>query len=148
MWEITSTQHHDITISRTTKSGPYGWIVFPALLLCLLNGLRRVGAVERNTSRAYDPDRQDADEGMKKHRGVEDAPRCGPEKSGNNLWLSNRIVTVNSPAFSRFLAFSLVNRVVESREPGAGERLSVAAELSCRKIAGQFCHQRRMYTVV
>ena len=26
--------------------------------------------------------------------------------------------------------------------------LDVAAELSCRKIAGQFCHQRRMYTVV
>ena len=73
---------------------------------------------------------------MKKHRGVEDAPRCGPEKSGNNLWLSNRIVTVNSPAFSRSLvlsqlrslAFSLVNRVVESRESGAGERLRAGSQ--------------------
>lgn len=73
---------------------------------------------------------------MKTHRGVEDAPRCGPEKSGNNLWLLNRIVTVNSPAFSRslvlsqlrFLAFSLVNRVVESREPGAGERLRAGSQ--------------------
>lgn len=42
----------------------------------------------------------------------------------------------NSPAFSRslvlsqlrFLAFSLVNRVVESREPGAGERLRAGSQ--------------------